>query len=423
MPEVPNLLLRALSLTDVDLPSVSNLDLFISPPCTPVTPRPPVLQHPMTPSTPKAPIFGADEANVFQPEGHPKQSIIDGEIWPPIFKPEFVRSAKTMVPRETDAFVCTYPKCGTTWIQHICSQLMSNDYGPDVGKELCMTSPMIERMGAKYSDNLTSPRLLKTHFAYYNCPKSSKAKYIFAVRNPKDCLTSYYFHNRNFKIYDWANGDFNTFFELFAAGQLGFGDYFDHLLSWLPRIYDDNVLFLKYEDMVEDLESAVVKIGNFLGGRAKEMVNDPEILARVVLESKIDAMKKNQTRWFPSSNLRKETFIRKGGSRDWKNYFTKEQSDRLDAIIRTRLAGTEAEHWWKYEMSWEDIPEIILPEDDDTESLPSVSRRASISSISSSSGYNSDDRRSSLISSLSISTGYGSLWSQIQAAQSSRQIN
>ena len=75
-------------------------------------------------------------------------------------------------------------------------------------------------------------------------------------------IFSYYFHNRNFKIYDWADGDFNTFFELFAAGQLGFGDYFDHLLSWLPRIYDDNVLFLKYEDMVEDLESAVVKIGS-----------------------------------------------------------------------------------------------------------------------------------------------------------------
>jgi hypothetical protein len=28
---------------------------------------------------------------VYQPIGHPKQALIDNEIWPPIFKPEFVR--------------------------------------------------------------------------------------------------------------------------------------------------------------------------------------------------------------------------------------------------------------------------------------------------------------------------------------------
>jgi hypothetical protein len=64
-----------------------------------------------------------------------------------------------------------------------------------------MVSPMIERMGGKFADNISHPRLLKTHFSYKNCPKSEKAKYIYAVRNPKDCLTSYFFHNRNFKIY------------------------------------------------------------------------------------------------------------------------------------------------------------------------------------------------------------------------------
>lgn len=48
---------------------------------------------------------------------------------------------------------------------------------------------MIERMGAKFADNLNSPRLLKTHFTWHNVPKNNNAKYIFAVRNPKDCLT------------------------------------------------------------------------------------------------------------------------------------------------------------------------------------------------------------------------------------------
>ena len=38
-----------------------------------------------------------------------------------------------MKPRDDDVFVCTYPKCGTTWIQHICAQLMSNKYGPEAG--------------------------------------------------------------------------------------------------------------------------------------------------------------------------------------------------------------------------------------------------------------------------------------------------
>ena len=162
---------------------------------------------------------------------------------------------------------------------------------------------MIERMGAKFADELPSPRLLKTHFNYDNCPKSSKAKYIYCVRNPKDCLTSYYFHNKNFKIYDWAGGDFNVFFDLFMESKLGFGDYFHHIKSWLPHIHDPNVLFLKYEDMLEDLETAIKKIGNFLGGRAAEIVNDPESLKYVVSESKVDAMKKNQTRWFPGSVL------------------------------------------------------------------------------------------------------------------------
>lgn len=47
---------------------------------------------------------------------------------------------------------------------------------------------------------------------------------------------------------------------------------------------------------------------------------------------------------------RTETFVRKGGSRDWKNHFSREQSDRLDALFQSKLAGTPAANWWESEM-------------------------------------------------------------------------
>lgn len=112
---------------------------------------------------------------------------------------------------------------------------------------------MIERVGATFCDSLRHPRLLKTHFSHTNCPKLAPTssspgfgpKYIFAARNPKDCCVSYFFHNRNFKLYDWEDGKFEVFFELFIQGRLAFGDYFGHLWSWLPYLNDQNVLFLK----------------------------------------------------------------------------------------------------------------------------------------------------------------------------------
>lgn len=102
---------------------------------------------------PCTPIFVKNEVLLYQPEGWPKQALIDGEIWPPVFTAEsvrykfmhiyskwdgfgkiFYRSAKKLVPNDTDIFVCTYPKCGTTWIQHITGQLIDEEYYPEKGK-------------------------------------------------------------------------------------------------------------------------------------------------------------------------------------------------------------------------------------------------------------------------------------------------
>uniref|UniRef100_A0A8R1DXQ0 Sulfotransfer_1 domain-containing protein n=2 Tax=Caenorhabditis japonica TaxID=281687 RepID=A0A8R1DXQ0_CAEJA len=371
-----------------------------------VTPKTP-LSPPRTPCSPfvlNATSFcfrkGPARSVVYQPNGHPKQVVIDGEIWPPIFKPKNVRSAKLMQFENTDVVIATYPKCGTTWLQHITSQLLKGaDYKTGKGNELCLQSPMIERMGAQFAMDIKGPRVLKTHFSHMNVPKFGATKYIYCVRNPKDCLTSYFHHNRNFKIYNWANGTWDVFVDLFASGQLAFGDYFEHLLSWLPYLEDENVLFLKYEDMIANLEDSIFKIGQFLGGEAKKRVEDFDTFHEIIDNSTIDAMKKDQKRWFPESQLHKSEFIRKGGSRDWKNYFTREQSDRIDATFSTKFAGTVAQNWWKSEMAWDEKVENSCPGSEDLLAnrrepfaLPPMPQRR----------YS----RASL-----LSAGYGSVWS------------
>ncbi|CAI4223219.1 unnamed protein product [Auanema sp. JU1783] len=407
-----NLFLAHLRLDEAELPSCER-----TPPRTPKTPLTPGSPFELNNNT-----FcfrqGPKRSVIYQPEGHPKQAVIDGEIWPPIFKPRNVRSAKLLKVEDSDLFIATYPKCGTTLLQHICHQLIRGEhYQAPEGNELCVQSPMIERMGGQFVQALEHPRILKTHFSHMNVPFSSSAKYIYCVRNPKDCLTSYYHHNRNFKIYNFADGDFNTFFDLFLSGQLAFGDYFDHILTWLPHINDDNVLFLRYEDLVDNMSENISKIGEFLGGSAYELVQNPARLATVVKNSSIDAMKKDQKRWFPNKQLHKAEFIRKGGSRDWKNHMTREQSDRMDTLFRTRMAGTCAENWWLHEMTWDEVSPIYtqiaqLEIEDDFES---VSRRGSFSYALEGpkdphlllSAKN--DRRCSFASLLS--TGYGSVWS------------
>jgi len=78
MPQVKNLL-RKLTLEEVELPTIVRTSGTAPPtPCSPCSPS-------------TIGPFGQKEAFVYQPEGHPKQSFIDGEIWPPIFKAEFVR--------------------------------------------------------------------------------------------------------------------------------------------------------------------------------------------------------------------------------------------------------------------------------------------------------------------------------------------
>ncbi|GBL76482.1 Sulfotransferase 1 family member D1 [Araneus ventricosus] len=138
---------------------------------------------------------------------------------------------------------------------------------------------------------MTRPGAIKTHLPYHLTPRSEEAKYIYVTRNPKDCCVSYYHHMKSIPGHGF-NGTFDQFFELFISGRIDYGDYFDHLLAWYKHRKDPNVLFMTYEEMKENPETAVLKMASFLDEEkfAKPLKDYPEKLSNVLKSSVVEVL-------------------------------------------------------------------------------------------------------------------------------------
>ncbi len=188
----------------------------------------------------------------------------------------------------------------------------------------------------KKIEELSRPRLLRSHFPYhlFPCgpPHATPCKYIYVTRNPKDVVVSYF----SFLKKAWLhNLEWETFFDEFVKGDVLFGGYFDNLLSWLPHKDDKNVLFLRYEDMKKDLPQAVSKIASFM-----EIDLPGEIITKIAELTTFDAMKGDNTAnltWLKTFQDGK--FMRKGVVGDWKNFLSAEQSAQIDRLCAEKLKG------------------------------------------------------------------------------------
>ncbi len=249
--------------------------------------------------------------------------------------------------RPGDLFIAAYPKCGTTWTQHIVWLIQHDGEPLPVGKSMTVEIPHLEEVGKEIVAEGATPRVIKTHLPYHMTPYHADAKYIYVARNPFDCAVSFYHHTRGFvKHYDFADGTFDQFFECFIKGEVDFGDYFDNLLSWSEHSDDSNVLFLTYEELKADTPKEVRKIAEFLGAESLNQVKDSQILNKLLYHSSFERMSKNQSRWSSQRPKNMPPFIRKGQVGDWKNHFSDEQVKRLTEKFATRTKGTGAEKLW-----------------------------------------------------------------------------
>ncbi|KAK5922805.1 hypothetical protein CgunFtcFv8_020040 [Champsocephalus gunnari] len=172
-----------------------------------------------------------------------------------------------------------------------------------------------------------------------------KGKVIYVARNPKDILVSYFYFHKLAKMLETPK-DFDDFFEKFMRGDVFGCSWFEHVKTWYSHKDDMNMLFITYEEMIQDLHSAVQRIAVFL---EKEL--NPEQLANVVKHSTFNNMK-----MIPNANYQhvpeymfshhEGTFMRKGTIGDWKHHFTVAQSERFDQVFQREMKDIPLRFIW-----------------------------------------------------------------------------
>ena len=282
---------------------------------------------------------------------YPTYTNHDGYLMPKGFPVEGFISGLTYEAEENDLFVATYPKCGTTWMQHMVYLILNDGRPLPADKRMNDEFPHLEEVGADFvkerSNRLGKYRLIKTHLPRSKTPFHPDAKYICVVRNPKDCVVSFFHHTRGFeKHYNFGDGKFDTFFELFHTGKVDFGDYFECTRSWMDQRNEPNVLFLTYESMRVNTRDAILKVASFLDKDLyvpKLLENEETVLKMVLEHSSLKQMKKDPLRWCSLRPKHHTPFIRQGSIGGWDELLTAQQAEKLNEKMKQTFTKEEIE--------------------------------------------------------------------------------
>ncbi|XP_073492103.1 sulfotransferase 1 family member D1-like isoform X1 [Aquarana catesbeiana] len=250
--------------------------------------------------------------------------------------------------REDDLLIATYPKSGTTWVSKIVDLIMN---GGDLEKSqkgaIFERVPFMESGGPGFPsateilNNLDPPRVIKTHLQADVLPKSfweKNCKMIYVARNAKDVAVSYY-HFYRMAYGHPEPGTWDEYLNAYMEGNVAFGSWAKHVKGWWEMRKKNKILYLFYEDMLEDPKREIRKVMKFMNQELPE-----EIVEKIHKNTSFQAMKDNPMAnysAFPLMDHSISPFMRKGICGDWKNQFTVAQNERFDEYYQKEMSDTD----------------------------------------------------------------------------------
>eukprot|EP01084_Bolivina_argentea_P030563 56610_1 len=276
---------------------------------------------------------------------------------------------------ENDIITASVWKAGSTFLKKILLSIIQSSQSikqelksaPDNHRlksmNLSIDIPVIEFIASqldysgweKYEQQTNDglPRLMHTHnhFKYIpfaNIHKDSKVIYI--TRNPKDTAVSYHHFYSNIPDFKYLgnNENIKEGLNLFLCGLNQSGDYWDHNISWFKHDLNNELLFLYYEDLVNNPLESIKSIATFVK-LDNELTDEDYVL--IANQTVFDNMKKHHANnpglLYEDFGMSNDNFFRKGKINDWVNYFDDTMSHLFDA--KTRIKFSEIPHHLYYQ--------------------------------------------------------------------------
>jgi len=283
---------------------------------------------------------------------------------------------------DSDIFVNTPAKAGTTWTQEIVCQLLYNgDYsavgtaGMEISTWAAMKLPprehKVEMMEAQRVNPKIPRRVIKTHEPVESLPFVPECKHLFVARDFRDIVWSWYKHHSNInpEILDILNADSHFSFRPlpnfnFSDGSFTEYDMFNMMLSegddhgnpdgwplwsqlwvagsWWNMRNEPNVKLVHYNNLKADLAGNMREIADFL-----EIEIDETKFDKLVENCSFSTMKnKKDPLGSIGSTLFKDPaqFFHKGEIRRWKDVLTDKDTERYRAVAK-RYLDEEGIHW------------------------------------------------------------------------------
>ncbi|KAH8522674.1 hypothetical protein Peur_041177 [Populus x canadensis] len=298
----------------------------------------------------------------------PSEKNIDGTnslylyqgAWIPAFNLRgLVSFQRCFIAQDTDIIVASMPKSGTTWLKALAFSVAKRHiYGPRESP-LLTTSPhelvrfvetdLYSKGQPPDLEQLPPPRIFGCHSHYANLPESirdSKCKVVYICRNPLDQIVSFFQFAHKFKLDDGTSLlSLDECYENICRGVLSQGPFWDNVLGYWKASLErpDKVLFLKYEELKEDIVFNLKKLAEFLGlpfTDKEEKEGVIEEISRLCSFDNLRNLEVNKNGVRPLSGAPNSAFFRKGEVGDWANYLSPSMAAKFFNIVEEKLAGS-----------------------------------------------------------------------------------